>query len=87
MKIIKLKNRNKMDVIKNIIFADNILKSVVLKNYFQLEKKLLHQKIYEPDYKNFVKPQDTIKIVVRNSIISPQEKKYLYALIHKQNQF
>ena len=83
MKIIKLKNRNKMDVIKNIIFADNTLKSVVLKNYIQLEKKLLHQKLYEPDNKSFVKPKDTIKIVVRNSITSPQEKKYLYALIYK----
>ena len=83
MKIIKLKNRNKMDVIKNIIFSDNILKIVVLKNYTFLEKKLLHQKIYEPDYKNFVKPQDTIKIILRNSITSPYEKKYLYALIHK----
>ena len=81
MKIIKLKNRNKMDVIKNIIFADNILKIVVLKNYTQLEKKLLHQKIYEPDYKNFVKTQDTIKIVLRNSITSPQEKRYLYSLL------
>ena len=81
MKIIKLKNRNKMDVIKNIIFADNILKIVVLKNYSQLEKKLLHQKIYEPDYKNFVKPQDTIKIVLRNSITSLDEKKYLYSLL------
>ena len=83
MKIIKLKNRNKMDVIKNIIFADNTLKSIVLKNYIQLEKKLLHQKIYEPNYKNFIKVKDTIKIVLRNSITSPYEKKYLYALIHK----
>lgn len=84
MKIIKLKNRNKMDVIKNIIFQDNTLKSVVLKNYFQLEKKLLHQKIYEPDYKNFVKPQDTIKIVLRNSITSPYEKRYLYSLLFQR---
>ena len=83
MKIIKLKNRNKMDVKKNIIFADNILKTIVLKNYIQLEKKQIKKKIYEPDYKNFVKPQDTIKIVVRNSITSTQKKKYLYALIHK----
>lgn len=81
MKIIKLKNKNKMDVIKNIIFADNTLKSVVLKNYTFLEKKLLHQKIYEPDYKNFVKIKDTIKIVLRNSITSPQEKRYLYSLL------
>lgn len=83
MKIIKLKNRNKMDVIKNIIFQDNILKDIVLKNYIQLEKKLLHQKIYEPDYKNFVKVQDTIKIVIRNSITSLEEKRYLYSLIIK----
>ncbi|MDY2882626.1 MAG: hypothetical protein SOT71_08230 [Romboutsia timonensis] len=85
MKIIKLKNRNKMDVIKNIIFADNILKIVVLKNYSQLEKKLLHQKIYEPDYKNFVNPKDTIKIVLRNSILSLEEKRYLYALLYNYN--
>ena len=84
MKIIKLKNRNKMDVIKNIIFADNILKIVVLKNYTLLEKKLLHQKIYEPDYKNFIKVKDTIKIVLRNSITSPQEKRYLYSLLFQR---
>ena len=84
MKIIKLKNRNKMDVIKNIIFADNILKIVVLKNYSQLEKKLLHQKLYEPDNKSFVKVQDTIKIVLRNSITSPQEKRYLYSLLFQR---
>lgn len=84
MKIIKLKNRNKMDVIKNIIFADNILKIVVLKNYIQLEKKLLHQKIYEPNYKNFIKVKDTIKIVLRNSITSPQEKRYLYSLLFQR---
>ena len=84
MKIIKLKNRNKMDVIKNIIFADNTLKSIVLKNYIQLEKKLLHQKIYEPNYKNFIKVKDTIKIVLRNSITSPQEKRYLYSLLFQR---
>ncbi len=83
MKIIKLKNKNKMDVIKNIIFADNTLKIVVLKNYSQLEKKLLHQKIYEPDYKNFIKVKDTIKIVLRNSITSLDEKKHLYSLLYK----
>ena len=73
-----------MDVIKNIIFADNILKIVVLKNYIQLEKKLLHQKIYEPNYKNFIKVKDTIKIVLRNSITSPQEKRYLYSLLFQR---
>lgn len=86
--IIKITKRNKCDAIANHILNNNILKNIVLKNYQHLEKKIQHQKIYNKKnsffYINF---DDTLKIIIRNSILQKEEMKYLYNLLIKSKKY